>query len=160
MNKGMIAVVSTLVGAMAGVAAATKVNIGMIERNREMSDKHLIILRAFNEWMITKQNGKHIVDYFHKKEIKTVAIYGMSFLGERLYDELKGTDIEVKYAIDKNATNIFSEIDILLPDEELPEVDAVIVTPIFFFTEIESNLAPKTQAKIIPLDDILYEIQL
>ena len=76
MNKGMIAVVSTLVGAMAGVAAATKVNIDMIERNREMSDKHLIILRAFNEWMITKQNGKHIVDYFHKKEIKTVAIYG------------------------------------------------------------------------------------
>ena len=160
MNKGMVAVISTLVGAIAGATAAAKVSIGMIDRNREMSDKHLIILRALNEWMITKQNGKHIVDYFHKKEIKTVAIYGMSFLGERLYDELKGTDIEVKYAIDKNATNIFSEIDILLPDEELPEVDAVIVTPIFFFTEIESNLAPKTQAKIIPLDDILYEIQL
>ena len=88
MNKGMVAVISTLVGAIAGATAAAKVSIGMIDRNREMSDKHLIILRALNEWMITKQNGKHIIEYFHKKEIKTVAIYGMIFLGERLYDEL------------------------------------------------------------------------
>ena len=39
---------------------------------------------------------------------KEIAIYGMSYLGERLADELAGSDITVKYAIDRNADNIYA----------------------------------------------------
>ena len=62
------------------------------------------------------------------------------------------------YAIDKNSDKIFASIDVLSPDDSLPEVDAVIVTPIFFFDEIEEVLVTKTEADILSIEDILYEV--
>ena len=44
------------------------------------------------------------------------------------------------------------------PNDYLPEVDAVIVTPVFYYDEIKKNLSDKVKGKIISLHDILYEI--
>ena len=104
-----------------------------------------------------KQHGKHLEDYFHQNRIKDVAIYGMSYIGKRLYDELKSSDIEVKYVVDKNAKDIGMDIKTFFPDEEFPEVDAIIVTAISFFDEIEEILLSKINYKVISIEDILYE---
>ena len=42
--------------------------------------------------------------------------------------------------------------------DQLTEVDAVVVTPIVFFNEIEKELSEKLDCPIISLEDILYEI--
>ena len=42
----------------------------------------------------------------------------------------------MKYAIDKNADGIYSDVEIVTPQEELKEVDAIVVTPVFYFDEI------------------------
>lgn len=161
MKKGMISVLSAIVGAgsaAVGVSMYEKHKLEEREKWKQLADKHLALMQLFNQWMITKQEGKSIVDYFHKESIKSIAIYGMSYVGERLYDELKDSDIEVKYAIDKNADGIYSELEIVTPQEELEEVDAIVVTPIFYFDEIEGMLSAKTEATILSLEDILYEI--
>ena len=44
------------------------------------------------------------------------------------------------------------------PDDSLPEVDVIIVTAITFFDEIEELLIQKTDADIISMEDILYEV--
>ena len=82
----------------------------------------------------------------------------MSYVGERLYDELKDSDIEVKYAIDKNADGIYSDVEIVTPQEELKEVDAIVVTPVFYFDEIVEALEKKTESEVLSLEDILYEL--
>lgn len=115
-------------------------------------------MMLFNQWMISKQEGKSVVDYFHMKDIHTIAIYGLSFVGKRLKDELNGSDIEVKYAIDKNADNIFSDIDVIFPSDGMPDVDAIIVTPVFFYEQIKEELEQLTQTPIISMNDILYEV--
>ena len=43
-------------------------------------------------------------------------------------------------------------------DDDLEEVDAVVVTAITFFDEIEEKLSQKIDCPIISLEDILYEI--
>lgn len=161
MKKGMISVLSAIVGAgsaAVGVSMYEKHKLEEGEKWKELANKHLALMQLFNQWMITKQEGKSIVDYFHKESIKSIAIYGMSYVGERLYDELKDSDIEVKYAIDKNADGIYSELEIVTPQEKLEEVDAIVVTPIFYFDEIEGTLSAKTEVAILSLEDILYEI--
>lgn len=161
MKKGMISVLSAIVGAgsvAVGVSMYEKHKLEEREKWKQLADKHLALMQLFNQWMITKQEGKSIVDYFHKESIKSIAIYGMSYVGERLYDELRDSDIEVKYVIDKNADGIYSELEIVTPQEELEEVDAIVVTPIFYFDEIEGMLSAKTEATILSLEDILYEI--
>lgn len=124
----------------------------------EYADKHLALMQLLNQWLITKQVGKSIITYFRENDYKKVAIYGMSYIGERLFDELKDTEVSIAYAIDKNADRLYADIDIVTIEENLEEVDAVIVTPITFFDEIEEQLSEKLNCPIISIEDILYEI--
>ena len=122
------------------------------------AQKHLAIIKVFNQWMIAKHEWKSIADYLKGNGKKTVAIYGMSFLGERLYDELKDSDIEVKYAIDRNAESICTDLDVYTPEDDLPEVDVIIVTAVYFYDEIEEMLEDKVDCVIFSLEDIVYEM--
>ena len=96
--------------------------------------------------------------YFEKNNYKTVAIYGMKELGERLYDELKDSDVAVKYFIDKNAGELYADVDILTPDDELEPVDAIVVTATYYFDDIEETLGEKVEYPIVSLEDIIYEV--
>lgn len=122
------------------------------------ADKHLALFLMMNQWVKVKQKGKNVAEYLEKRGYKKIAIYGMSYAGETLVDELKGTDIQVVYGLDKNAASIYSDVVILTMDDSLVEVDAVVVTAIFFFDEIMQSLAQKLDCPIISLEDILYEI--
>ena len=77
---------------------------------------------------------------------------------DRLYDELKNSGIKVKYAIDKNAESTYSELDIRTLKDELPFVDAIIVTAVFAFDDIEKEISSNVEYKVISLEDVVYEI--
>lgn len=159
MKKGAgLALLGGLVGSIAGASATgaklnKKVNI-----ERTYAQKHLMIMQMFNQWVIVKQEGKNLVKYFEDNDYKSIAIYGMSYLGERLLDELKDSGIEVKYAIDKNAENIYSEVDVKNLQDDLPKVDAIIVTAVYYYEEIEAELSGLVDYPVISLEDILYEV--
>ena len=90
--------------------------------------------------------------------MKRIAVYGMSYAGETLIEELKGTRVEVIYGIDKNADKIFSTVDVISMDDSFENVDAVIVTAITFYDEIKDKLSKKVDCQIISLEDVLYEV--
>ena len=82
----------------------------------------------------------------------------MSYAGETLLDELRGTRTEVAYAIDRNADAIYTEVDVVSIEDDCQEVDAAVVTAIAFFDEIEEALSAKLDCPILSLEDILYEV--
>ena len=90
--------------------------------------------------------------------ISRIAIYGMGIIGERLFSELKLSEVKVIYAIDKNASEMLYDIEVIKPDDVILDVDAIIVTSSYYFVEIENKLILKTKAKIINLEELLYEI--
>lgn len=162
MKKGFGGVLSTLagmaVGAAAGGVAAKSTSSKKIKKMTDGAAKVHVLYMAFDQWLRVRQEGKTLVEYFEKQGYKTVAIYGMKELGERLYDELQGSDITVKYIIDKNADLIYADVDVITPDEELEPVDVIVVTAIYFFDEIEEMLSEKVDYPIVSLEDILYEV--
>lgn len=162
MKKTIISSLSVSAGILMGFAVGGAVTFKAKQKEKEqwknMSNKHLALMLLLNQWLITRQEGKSVVEYFHKNGIRSIAIYGMSYIGERLYDELKNSDIDVRYAIDRNAKSLYADIDIIVPDEKLPKVDAIIVTPVFYFYEIEEMLSEKVDYKVISLGDLLHEI--
>lgn len=132
-----------------------------LRKLQQLSDKHLAIMNLFSMWLQNKEAGLKIEDYLKEQQIKRIAIYGMSFVGERLYDELEQSDIKVVYCIDKNANNIYKDINVLTPDSELEKeesVDAIVVTAFVFFDEIEANLKKKVNVPILSIDDIVYSL--
>ena len=125
---------------------------------RAISEKHFRMFLLMNQWVENKQKGFHLEEYFKRKNIRSVAIYGMSYIGQRLYDELKGSGIEIKYAIDKNMKGIYSEIDIYQSLDDLPQVDAIVVTACYYYGDIEKELRLKTNNAIISLEDVVYKL--
>lgn len=162
MKKGSLAVISTLlgaaVGAVAGGAAIKKTSIKEVNEMEETLKKVHVLYCAFDRWLQIHQEGTTLVEYFTKHNYKTVAIYGMKELGERLIDELRDSDIKVCYTIDKNADQIYSNVDIVTPDDDLEPVDVIVVTAIYYFNEIENMLSEKVDYPIVSLEDILYEM--
>lgn len=162
MKKFMISILSAGAGALAGMAAGTglarKTSDTEIAKEREMAEKHLALFLMMNRWVEVKQQDKSLADYLLTRKYQTIAVYGMSYAGERLVEELKNSGVTVSYGIDKKAGGVYSDMEVVSPEEDLREVDAVIVTSIFFMDEIEKDLSAKLSCPIISLEDMLYEL--
>ena len=77
-------------------------------------------------------------------------------MGCRLLDELESSNVEVKYAVDENADDIYSEINIISPNDNFEIVDVIIVTATFAYSQIKEVLQKKVDCEIISLEDIIY----
>ena len=158
MKKTVISILSALTGAAVGAGAIGKVSVDKTKKIQSMSDKHLALFLMMNQWVKVKQEGKKLSDYFEKNGYKKIAIYGMSYAGETLLEELEGSGIEVSYGIDQKADALFLDVDVVSMEDTLEEVDAVVVTAITFFDEIEERISEKLNCPVISLEDILYEV--
>lgn len=126
---------------------------------KQLSKKNFSLFRLIAFWMGLKQKNKNIGEYMLKKGYHTISIYGMSFMGQILLNELNTCGLEVKYGIDQRAREQELEIPVYLPTDELEKVDAVIVTAVMNFYEIKGILTKKIDFEILSLEDILYEME-
>lgn len=158
MKKNIISIMSILGGMCAVMLLFGRIKKQQVNEWSKMSDKHLSLFLMMNEWVRVKQKGKSIAEYLVRKGYQNVAIYGMSYVGETLIEELRSSQICVKYGIDKRADQIYTDIDIVTGEDRLEKVDVVIVTAIFFFDEIVQKLEKKIDCPILSLEDILLEV--
>lgn len=158
MKKGVVSVLSMLAGAAIGAGAIEAVQKPKVIKKVEHTQKMTEFYQVLVEWLRIKQEGKSLTEFFTRNEYKTVAIYGMKELGERLYDELKDSEIEVRYVIDKNKDSVYADVDVVTPDDTLEAVDVIVVTAIHYFDEIEEALSAKVDCPIASLEDVIYEI--
>lgn len=158
MKKPVISILSALAGATLGAGAAGKASMDRKKKVQSMSDKHLALFLMMNQWVKVKQQGKKLSDYFESKGYRRIAVYGMSYAGETLLEELKDTGITVAYGIDKKADSLYLDVDVVSMDDTLEDVDAVVVTAVTFFDEIEQQLSGKMDCPVLSLEDILYEV--
>ncbi len=124
---------------------------------KQESLKYFYLFRLMNQWMALRQKGICVGEFLQKKGYRRIAIYGISALGLRLLDELKGYDIKAEYAVDRNAENICVDLKVFLPEETLGRVDVMIVTAVTCFNEIAEQLRKKVCFPIVSLEDIIYE---
>lgn len=127
--------------------------------NREIA-KNRVIVRLYDVWMMVDAEKKEIDQLLSEKDIKTVVIYGMSFLGIRLYKKLEcSSKVNVVYAMDRDPQVELPGIKIYVPgEEENVDVDVVIVTAITSFDMVKKELSERGYDKICALDEILYEL--
>ena len=122
---------------------------------KNIADKYLVLFLLMNEWVKVKQKNLSISGALKDREIYNVGIYGMSYVGQRLFDELERTDIKIGCCIDRNAGGVYKKRKIVSIEDISHNLDAVIVTPIFYYEEIKSTLKGKCE-KILSLEEIIY----
>ena len=129
-----------------------------VNKKQSMSDKHLALFLMMNQWVKAKQKGKNLSNYFERYGYKKIAIYGLSYAGETLIEELIDTNIRVAYCIDKRKDINYADVDVFTMEDIMEEVDAVVVTAITSFAQIKRELNNKFNCPILSLENILFEI--
>ena len=106
-------------------------------------------------WLRIKQQGYTLADFFTQRGAEKIAVYGMGFLGCDLYDELEEAGIEIAYVMDKQPQTIDKIVPVVNADENLPCVDAIVVTAISIEEKIREWLQSLCPYPIIGLTEIL-----
>ncbi len=158
MKKGVISVLASFTGFAAGAVCAGMGFEKQLSKKSGMSDKHLALFLMMNQWVRVKQEGKNLASYFEENGYRKIAVYGMSYAGETLVEELKDTGIQVAYGIDQNGASFYTDIDIVTMEDELADVDAIVVTAITYFDQVEEQLGKRVSCPVLSLEEILYEV--
>ncbi|MBD5489845.1 MAG: hypothetical protein HDR13_13825 [Lachnospiraceae bacterium] len=111
-----------------------------------------------NRWTYIKQEGKKLQTYFLKRNIRKIAVYGMGDVGRRLIKELQHSEVEIMYGIDRNAKDICSSINLVTMDDDLPDVDAIVVTLLNGYDEVAGALSERIHCPVIAIEDVLNEV--
>ena len=158
-KKALIMLLTSLVGS---VTTAYVVNC---HKNRQLNTVQkqagtlLDHYRLLNHWLEIKNEGKSVASYFEDMGYSHIAVYGMAELGNRLMEDLKGTSVCVDYGIDRDISCSIARIgEVYFPEDELPKVDAVVVTPYTAFKSIKSQLEEKVKCPIISLEEVVWSV--
>lgn len=158
MKKITIALLSAMTGA-AAVYGGMRRNKTPQNANMGKAYKFKSYYNMLNLWLAAKNSGKNLADYFIQNGYRTIALYGMGEMGARLEEELRDSEIIIKYGIDKNGGSPFDKMPVYsLDDCNLPEVDAVVVTAVFAFEEIRKQLEERVQCPVLSLADVVEGI--
>lgn len=158
MKKIISKVLLLLSGMIIGAVSMGNLMNGKLIEKYILSEKHRILFQLMSIWVKVKQERASLPEYFHHNGMRNIAIYGFGAVGQLLKNELKGSDISATYIIDRNTNSWSAEDKIYTPDDELPDVDAIVVTAVTYFDEIEKMLSPKMKCPIVSLEDILFDL--
>ncbi len=147
----------SMIGMVMGFVLGEKCQEKQIYKLEENSTKFHEFYDVLLQWVKVHQSGRTLADYFRKYGYRTIAIYGMKELGIALWAELEDTGIVVKYGIDNKVNKMDVNINMFKAKDNLEEVDAIIVTAIHDYADIEMELKDKMKCPIVALNDVVYE---
>lgn len=160
-KKKILQIFLKLAAVTGGIAYILYADSKVINNERRKSNRYASYYELVYKWLVNKNNGKKIEEYFKKNGYNKIAIYGAGTLGELLYHDLENCNIEVKGFMDKNTSVGIDNVKTYQIEEmrENKEVDCIVVTPIFCFCDIEDELREKGIInKIVSLEEIVFEL--
>ena len=128
-----------------GRRVRVKKGIGVAE------NRYQLIAKCFDAWMTAEERENGIAHCCKKLGVLKVGIYGYGMLGRHLLFLLQRGGIKVEWIMDRRELKI-EGMNVLTPKSAFPEVDAIFVTVIDEYPEIEKFLCDKTGTKIISLE--------
>ena len=109
-------------------------------------------------WIKKIQNQKSIIEYLQKQNLNKITVYGYGDVGKLLYNELINTNIVVTEILDKRDIRTENNLVIKKPQDGNRDVDAIIVTAIYYFDEIKKELCQLGYKNIISLQKLVEEM--
>ncbi len=124
-----------------------------MDRLRISASKNRVLVQVMDKWLRILFEGRSLSQYFIKRNIKTVAIYGWGYLGRNLKTELEKNNIRVLYCIDQNkkGSGIYSW------EDEWMDVDCIVITPFYSYDEICNRIEKKGFYNCISFEELLND---
>lgn len=158
MKKGIIGLLGAAAGAAGAFAVTTNMSGKVSREQAKKTEKFRTYYNVLNQWLLLKQEGRTIESYFQNADYHTIIIYGMGEMGNRLLKELEGSSVLVKYCMNSDVPTMDAELNVVEDESMLEDVDAIVVTAMFAFDEIEERLSEDFDCPIISLEEVVFGV--
>lgn len=156
MKKRMVAGVMSTASFAVGFVLGGKILVNMINDYKKRMERNYSNMILFNDWLEFLYSGGSIEQYFRDNDYKKIMIYGNGYIGKRLEQALVGSEIEVAVVMDKSAVaDRNNTIKIIGTDSEIPNVDCIVITPIYYYDDIYAMLREKSNIPIVSIQTII-----
>lgn len=156
MKKKLILKLSSLTLSLTGTYLIGKFLLSYIDSIEQKNSKFASYYYTCNQWIKNINKGIKLEKFFKNYGYQNIAVYGGGELGVRFCEELKNSDICIKYIVDHCKVN-FDGIPSKILSEPLEDVDIIIVTAIYDYDNIYDQIKKvKKNAKVISLEKILF----
>lgn len=159
MKKIFYILLGSIIGVLTGSIIMETKKIESERKIQTRCDKFLNYYTMLNLWMKMKHQKRSLAEFINKNNIKSVAIYGMGEVGQRLCEEFSENNINIKYAIDKSMQGSYCDVAIKKMEDDLEPVDLIIVTATYEYSTIKKNLEKTFSCPIISLNEIVFSLR-
>lgn len=157
---------STVIGSICGSLAGIITGFFLAVKYKGKQVNELDKVRKFkkyynmlNQWLLIRNEGRTLSEYFTNHGYCNIAVYGMGEMGNRFLEEIqKSNAVSIKYAIDQEADGVLLDLEVKTLEDALEPVDVIVVTAVFAYEDIRKLLKSKTDIKIISLEDVIQEL--
>lgn len=108
-----------------------------------------------------KKKRRSMEEYFEKKNVRKISIYGKGTMGSILYDEIDKNKINIVCFIDSNAkkNELFDGIVpvVNVENELIANSELIVVTPVHDYEEIVKKIRRKgNRVPIVSFEEVVY----
>ncbi len=155
MKKSIEELLTRVLGLDCLPAEQKEVFRGATERRLARYDQYASLQKTLDN-LAKESNLSSLRKYIGSRH---TAVYGWGILGREFWKMAQRAGIDISFAIDAGkAAFMEPEIPLYKPQEDLPQADIIIVTPVTGFQEIKAFLQKKCQAEILSLSAFLERI--
>lgn len=152
-----VSLVFLLVGFALGAYFIIYLSRGKIGDLYELSEKYREMTEILSLWMEFIECGNSIAEKLKAAGIEKIAIYGIGFLGKRLFAQLKDSDVKILYIVDQNSGSMYCNVPVVSLSKDIEQVDAIIITPVYYYYAIKKNIEYAVNCRILSIDDIIRD---
>lgn len=127
--------------------------VGMVNDYKMKMDRNACNVGVYDKWLHFLYTGGKVETYFQGHGYGKIMIYGNGYIGKRLLEALLQTNVKVAAVMDKNTSGGSGLV--IGTGDNIPEVDCIVITPVFFYDEIYSMLREKTDIPIVSINDVI-----
>ncbi len=111
----------------------------------------------FDQWLTLYEEGVGVDSILIGYKYYNVAIYGMGTMAMHLIAALKESQVSIKYIIDKNSADFYTDVKVVSLEEVKEPVDVIICTCIDENYETIKQLSERLNCSVVSLADIVFE---
>ena len=152
-----VSLIFLLVGFVLGAFFIIYFVRGKIGDLYELSEKYREMTDVLSLWMEFIERGNSLAKKLKDAGIEKIAIYGIGYLGKRVFAQLQDSDIEILYIVDQNSGSMYCNIPVISLSKDIEQVDAIIVTPVYYHYTIKKNIENVVSYRILSIDDIIRD---
>lgn len=157
---------STVIGSICGSLAGIITGFFLAVKYKGKQVNELDKVRKFkkyynmlNQWLLIRNEGRTLSEYFTNHGYCNIAVYGMGEMGNRFLEEIqKSNAVSIKYAIDQEADGVLLDLEVKTLEDALEPVDVIVVTAVFAYEDVRKLLKSKTDINVISLEDVIQEL--